>query len=278
MFFPLRLRRVFCDLLFCGVGILVGSSIGLLPLELNAQVVETHSSFTDKNELAGAKSVIAEAVSETENLLKQNLVLQEQVQSLNEALIETKAVAETTVAENHELNARIEALGISAVGTDRIKLEQRLIKAVSDLDRSRTEVAQTREILAGLSESVLTLLKLSSDVPPESRLILEEQLRAANQKLGTSEEPVERAEPTGVGLTSARVVSFKPDLGLLVGNIGAREGVKIGMPFRVFDGQKNIALARVVDVRTTIFGALIQETLSDNNPVKVGHRLKVAAD
>lgn len=278
MFFPLRLWRVFRDSIPVGVGILIGFSTGFLPLELTAQVVETHSSFTDKNELAGVRSVISEAVSETENLLKENLVLKEQVQSLNEALIEANVVAESAAAENHELKARIEALGIDAVGTGRTKLEQRLVKAVSDLDRSRSEVAQTREILAGLSESVLTLLKLSSDVPPESRLVFEEQLRAANRKLGTDEEPVERAEPAGVGLTSARVVSYKPELGLLVGNIGSREGVKIGMPFRVFDGQKNIALARVVDVRSTIFGALIQETLSNNNPVKVGHRLKVAAE
>ena len=268
------LRRILLIVSTVIIGLL--TEFGLAAL--TAQTINTQSSFSDKIELADPTTVIAAAVSDIEDLLKQNLILQEQVKSISEALVQAKSDADTALTDNKELKARIEALGLNAIGNDRSKLEQRLIKAVNDLNVSQTALAENKKNLAGLTEAILTLLKISKDVSPEARLVVEAELRSANQKSGSDVDSALKAEPAVASLTNARVISIKPELGLLVGNIGSNDSVKVGMPFRVYEGQKAIALVRVVDVREKLFGALIQETLSDNSPVKVGYRLKVAAN
>lgn len=271
---PLRPSRLHASLV--AVVIVLLTECGLPALV--AQTINTQSSFSDTIELADPKSAIAEAVSDTEDLLKQNLLLQEQVRSISEALVQAKTEADTAVTENRELKTRIEALGLNAIGNDRSKLEQRLVKAVNDLSVAQSALSQNKLVLASLSEAILSLLKTSKDVNPEARLVVEAELRNANQSFSGDVELAQKAEPIGASLTNARVISMKPELGLLVGNIGSIDAVKIGMPFRVYDGQTAIALVRVVDVREKLFGALIQETLSDKTPVKVGQRLKVAAN
>ncbi len=62
-----------------------------------------------------------------------------------------------------------------------------------------------------------------------------------------------------------------------MGNLGEKQGVKIGMPLRVMRGDKLIATLRVVDVREKISGAVIQEMSSDSAKIKVGDRLQADA-
>jgi uncharacterized OB-fold protein len=59
-----------------------------------------------------------------------------------------------------------------------------------------------------------------------------------------------------------------------VGNLGEKQGVKIGMPLRVVRAEKTIATLRVVDVRQKICGAVIQQS---TDKIKVGDRLEVDA-
>jgi hypothetical protein len=63
----------------------------------------------------------------------------------------------------------------------------------------------------------------------------------------------------------------------VVGNLGEKQGVKIGMPMRVMRGERKIASLRVVDVRLKICGAVIQEMDSRKEKIKVGDRLQVDA-
>jgi hypothetical protein len=72
------------------------------------------------------------------------------------------------------------------------------------------------------------------------------------------------------------VISVKDEWSFVVGDIGEKQGVKIGMPLRVMRGEKKVATLRVVDVRQKICGAVIQEMDSKEN-VKVGDRLQVDA-
>ena len=73
------------------------------------------------------------------------------------------------------------------------------------------------------------------------------------------------------------VLSVKDEWSFIVGNIGAKQGVKIGMPLRVMRGEQKIATLRVVDVRERICGAVVQELGSGKEAVKVGDRLQVDA-
>ncbi len=73
------------------------------------------------------------------------------------------------------------------------------------------------------------------------------------------------------------VVSVKDEWSLVVGNLGEKQGVKIGMPLRVVRDGRVIATLRVVDVRQKICGAVIQEMGSGKDKIKVGDRLQADA-
>jgi hypothetical protein len=72
-------------------------------------------------------------------------------------------------------------------------------------------------------------------------------------------------------------VSVKEEWSLVVANLGARQGVELGMPLRVLRQGKTIATLRVVDVRDKMSGAVIQELASDRTKIRVGDRLQVDA-
>ena len=72
-------------------------------------------------------------------------------------------------------------------------------------------------------------------------------------------------------------LSVKEEWALVVGDLGAKQGVKIGMPLRVVREGKTIATLRVIDVREKISGAVIQELVSEKVEIKVGDRLQVDA-
>ena len=74
------------------------------------------------------------------------------------------------------------------------------------------------------------------------------------------------------------VISVKEEWSLVVGNIGEKQGVKIGnADAGDARGPKMIATLRVVDVRQRICGAVIQEMDSEKEKIKVGDRLQVDA-
>jgi hypothetical protein len=76
-------------------------------------------------------------------------------------------------------------------------------------------------------------------------------------------------------MQNARVVSLKNELGIAVLSIGAKDGVKPGMPFEIFREDKPIAKVLVTEVRNSVCGAVVQELASTNDPVRVGDRGRV---
>ena len=70
---------------------------------------------------------------------------------------------------------------------------------------------------------------------------------------------------------------MKQEWSLVVANVGSRHGVKLGMPFRVLREDKPLAEVRVVDVRESISGAIIQEQVSEKEAIRVGDRLRIDA-
>ncbi len=70
------------------------------------------------------------------------------------------------------------------------------------------------------------------------------------------------------------VISVKAEWSFIVGNIGQKNGVKLGMPLRVLRNDRKIATVRVVDVRQKICGAVIQEMDSKKDNIQVGDRLQ----
>jgi cell shape-determining protein MreC len=152
-----------------------------------------------------------------------------------------------------------------------------LLKAVSDLRIVQTEKDKVSDQLVRLSEAMLRYLKSASSVDADARMAVETEMRNTNEALGLPSDHAETGTAAPSTLTDAMVISIKDELALVVANVGRKQGVKMGMPFQVIRGDEVIGLIRVVNVRDSISGAVIQSLESDKNKIKVGDRLKAEA-
>lgn len=237
-------------------------------------------SFSDLDiEFTEAKVTLQTVAAENQLLKRQLSEAQEAVKSLTNSLAVSNSEAEVFRKEASELKLRMEALGVDGLSGDKSKLEQRLLKAVRDLQLVQSERDKLADELVQLGETVLRYTKTATSSDPEARLDLEGRLRNIAQVLGIPGNETGKRE-TGAApanLTDAMVISIKDELSLIVANVGSRQGVKVGMPFRIIRGDAEIALVRVVDVREKICGAVIQSLDSEKNPIKVGDHLRVDA-
>jgi hypothetical protein len=92
----------------------------------------------------------------------------------------------------------------------------------------------------------------------DARLALEAASRFAAKALGVAPPNAVEAAAVPSTLTDGMVIAIKDELGLVVANLGTKQGVRVGMPFQVLRGDDLIGTVRVVDVREKIAGAVIQ--------------------
>jgi hypothetical protein len=213
------------------------------------------------------------ATAENEELRKQLSVAQESVKALTSSLAESNAEAEELRRRYSDLQLRMEALGLASASKDRSKLEQRLLAAVSDLQLAQKTRDEFRDQMLRLNEAILRYIKTSQGDDAQARMDVETQLRSTNELVTKSTNP-EAPEPS---LMDGSVISVKEEWSFIVGNLGEKQGVKIGMPMRVMRDDRKIASLRVVDVRQKICGAVVQEMDSKKEKIKVGDRLQVDA-
>jgi len=231
---------------------------------------EGDSSLSDsKNESVTVTA--AALLAQKEELRRQLSLSQETVKTLTTSLVESNAEAELFRRKFADLQLRMEAIGLASASKDRAKLEQRLLTAVSDLQLAQKERDQYRDQMMQLSETMLRYLKTAEGGDAQARMDVEAQLRGMNALV----DKATKAQPQNGSLLDGSVISVKEEWSFVVGNFGAREGVKIGMPLRVKRGDDVVARLRVVDVRERICGAVIQE--SGKEQIKVGDRLEVDA-
>jgi len=234
---------------------------------------EGNSSLSEsKIEKADAKVTAAAAPLNVEELRTQLSLARESVKTLTDSLAASNVEAEVYRRKYSDLQLRMEALGLEAANKDRAKLEQRLLTAVADLQLSQKERDEFRDQALRLSEAILHLLKTSPGGDAQARMEVETQLRSANELIAKEQKPEETAT-----LMDGRVISVKEEWSLVVGNLGEKQGVKMGMPLRVMRGDKLIATLRVVDVRQKICGAVIQEMGFEKEKIRVGDRLQADA-
>lgn len=214
-----------------------------------------------------------------ETLLRQNeerqLSLQrETVKTLTESLAESNAEAEVFRRKYSDLQLRMEGLGLDSAKKDRGKLEQRLLNAVSDLQLLQKEREEYRDQMLRLREAMLRFLKTTAGGDAQARMEMEAQLRGASELGGKAGAETQSGQAT---LMDGSVISVKEEWSLVVGNVGEKQGVKMGMPLRVTREGRLIATLRVVDVRQKICGAVVQKMDSEKDKIKVGDRLQADA-
>ena len=220
-----------------------------------------------KNENVTAAALL----TQKEELRRQLSLSQATLKTLTDSLAESNAEAELFRRKFADLQLRMEGLGLASASKDRAKLEQRLLTAVSDLQLAQKERDQYRDQMMQLSETMLRYLKTAEGGDAQARMDVEAQLRGMNALV----EKSTKGQPQNGSLLDGNVLSVKEEWSFVVGNFGARQGVKIGMPLRVKRGDDVVARLRVVDVRERICGAVIQECGKEK--IKVGDRLEVDA-
>jgi FtsZ-binding cell division protein ZapB/DNA-binding cell septation regulator SpoVG len=239
-----------------------------------AQAQGNSSLSESKNESAVHPATAEALLQENEQLQKRLSIAQESLKALTSSLAESNADAEELRRKYSDLELRMEALGLASANKDRAKLEQRLLAAVSDLQLAQKERDDYRDQMLRLNEAVLCYLKTSQAGDAKARMDLEAQLRSINTLITKSTGAPGQPEP---GLVDGSVISVKEEWSFVVGNLGGKQGVKIGMPMRVMRDDRRIATLRVVDVRQKICGAVIQEMNSNKEKIRVGDRLQVDA-
>jgi hypothetical protein len=211
---------------------------------------------------------------QNEDLQRQLLIAQQSLKALTSSLAESNAEAELFRRKYSDLQLQMEALGLASANKDRAKLEQRLLAAVSDLQLAQKDRDAYRDQMLRLDEAMLCYLKTSQSADAKARMDVETQLRSIDKLVTKSTNAPDLPEPS---LVDGSVISVKDEWSFVVGNLGEKQGVKIGMPMRAMRGDKRIATLRVIDVRQRICGAVVQEMDSKKDRIKVGDRLQVDA-
>ena len=210
-------------------------------------------------------------------LRRQNERITHSQTTLTQSLAEANAEAELFRRQFADLKLRMEALGLASVGDNKEALEQRLLKSVRDLALERQGKDALAEHLAALSEAIFRYLKTAPGAgDPATRLDVEAELRASSEALGgPSTRTVGNAGALPASLHDGMVVSVKEDWALVVANVGAKHGVKLGMPFKVVRGDMLIGRVRAIDVRESITGTAIESLGAKDAVIKVGDQLRV---
>ncbi len=266
---PRSIGRPLHRLLLIGMSIIVLSGF-LAPAQ---QLVAGGNSSLSESKIENADmKVAAEANVSTETELRRQLALaRDSIKTLTESLAAANIEAESFRGQYSDLHLRMEALGLESADKDRAGLEQRLLNAVSDLRLMREERDKYRNQVLGLSEAVIRFVKTTPGGDALARMELEAQLRESSEVASQTGCYPEEAGT----LMDGRVVGVREEWSLVVGNIGEKHGVKLGMPMRVMRGDRQVATVRVVDVRHRICGAVIQGM--DFEKIGVGDRLQADA-
>jgi hypothetical protein len=130
--------------------------------------------------------------------------------------------------------------------------------------------SESRLVTVRLAEEIAGL---RSDLEDRSRRIrkLSEALAEAQAALDVNE--ARRAQAAGSAAETpadapieARIADANADLGLVILDQGARQGVRYGLPLTVLRDRRRVARIRVVDVRERVAGAAVEETARGDYP------------
>lgn len=203
--------------------------------------------------------------------------LQEQInraelqrKDLVKSLAEAVKASEEQLASSREMQLKLQAFGVDLFTQDENSLEQRLLKAVRDLDISQQELERRTAQLHQLSESFLKYVQATPAASDKDR----KSAMAAIEKAGEAMNALAE-ENAPADVEDSQIVSVDSEIGLVVFDAGREAGVRIGTPIAVLRGERPIYTAMIVDVRDAIAGAVLQDRLADVENVAVGDGIQL---
>ena len=189
-----------------------------------------------------------------------------QLVATGEALAAANLERDALRAENERLRLQIESLGLAAMKPDTRAVQERLVKALGELSALRRRNERLAETMAELQETAAAVVADPSNV--DARRAYETAAKAATAAQQSDAPGATAAVP----LDSAKVVSYKPDLGLAVVNVGRESGLRSGTPVDVLRGERAVASGVVLDLRDRIAGVLV--TRAADASIKVGDAVR----
>ena len=248
--------------------LLLTAAMGLTGFGVSAQ------QFDSKIELLELQTTLQVANAKIQELEKQLVAAKEQTAALMQGAASANAES-TQLKENYEkLRGLLEGLGIGALENSTDQVQERLLGALSDLRIVDGQKKKVSEALVSLAEASMLFARAAQTTDEDARKALEQALATSDQvlrsaSLGSDDPALTKS------LHEARIVSLKQELGVVVLDVGSRDGVKPGMPFEIYREDKPVARALVTEVRKGVSGAVVQELMNAADPVKVGDRGKV---
>ena len=193
--------------------------------------------------------------------LKQELEQREAtIRTLMENLAIARTESELFQKRWQEAQLRAQTLGVNFADDAAAQTQRQLIESVRSLYLAEAE----RRRLVEQLQQLLATLETGGDIRGEAQRA-KAFLGAVEKPAATNATPT--AAPSGNAetprasgtLDAARVLEFNPKLRVVVLDVGAQQGARVGMPFIVLRGDRVIAQVRVVEVRQRICGALVEQ-------------------
>ena len=199
----------------------------------------------DEEQLRKALDQLSASFAETQQRLHEREAV---VKSMTESLAIARTESEMFQKLWTEAQMRVQTLDANLTETGEVATQRQLIESlravyIADAERQRL-VGQLRR-LAGAVESNRNVV---GEIEATKQLLVEVQKSPAT------------ATTAGQGTVQrARVLDVNLKLRLVVLDVGAQQGARVGMPMVVEHSERAVAEVRIVEVRQKICGALIEK-------------------
>ena len=195
--------------------------------------------------------------------------LRREIASLSSSLVAANTREAESSRKLKEIESRLAAMGTGILGGG----EDRLVKAVSDLEVMTRKLKAMEDAALALSSTTQQYLTTAVTADPDARIEVETRMRELDIIIGLREAP-EKDRKLG-NLQQAQVVSVDSESGVLVVNVGSKESAVVGMPFGVYRNDSKVADTLVALTRRDVSALLITNLENDANPVRRGDRVSL---
>ncbi len=227
--------------------------------------------------------MIEELEKDLDAAMVENLDLQSKVKNLSsangvlaESLSESKRELEALRESYQEALVRLELLS-GVLEREDESLEDRLLKAASDLRLAEEEKEQTTQALVELMQAseAFAAAVPETDEQSEIRAALKAALTASEEALGLFADDSQLEERT---LDKARVITVNKEYNLVLVDVGRDQGLRVGTPVSFHRKDRIIGSALVISVRADFSGAILLELTDPNDQIMVDDRMRIAPE
>lgn len=205
------------------------------------------------------------AQSQQEQLQKIVTELQARNKTLEHGIAEANRAEKEASEQLAQVRQRLEALGRDLLDGG----DERLIQATADIQILNQRVNGLESRAMHFAGTVTDYLRQAVAADPDARLRVETAMRELDEVLGLRQKPAPTARISGTA-SRAKVMSIDSESGLLVLNIGEKQGTRIGTTYRLFRGDQAYGTAIVADIRRSIAGAFVESLEPGQGPVRLG--------